>query len=283
MKCNQFEQKLSDYLDGLMAASEAADFGQHALQCRGCRQLLDDVKSSVRECKATIDVEAPPTLETTLLMIPSGYGPLDCLAFEELITEFLDGFVPAPTYHRFEQHADTCSECSSLLTEVVYAVAACHSVHTYEEYDPPEELVHTLLTAMPQPQRSLRRRVEERLSAWASLLMPRTAQGAPWSFATASVLAFAMFGVLLFDFSDDRTLSGIYRQARVKAAEFYSEGTDIYAQKDQVVARIREVGSGIGEIWDTLGAEGEKEDAGKNQSGQSNSNRSAGPNQQQQH
>jgi hypothetical protein len=85
--------------------------------------------------------------------------------------------------------------------------------------------------------------------------LPRRTQGAPWSFATASILAFASIALLMVDFSDDLSVRGLYRQARVTAAEIYSEGSDIYAQKDEVVGRLIEVRSDLGEIWQTLGGE----------------------------
>ena len=138
MNCVKFEEMLSDYVDGMLAHAAQGPFAEHALSCRACRALLDDVKSAVGECKEAIEVEMPFELDLALGMIPETCAPLDCSSFEELITEFLDGFVPASTYHRFEEHEAECKTCSKLLTGVVYAVAACHSVHTYEEYEIPE-------------------------------------------------------------------------------------------------------------------------------------------------
>jgi hypothetical protein len=141
------------------------------------------------------------------------------------------------------------------LTDVVYAVAACHSVHTYEEYDVPESLIERLVVLDPKPERSFIKRIGNRVTVLASLLMPSRTQTASWSFGTASALAFSMLILLLFNFSEDRSLPGIYRQAQVAAAEIYSEGSDLYAQKDEVVAGLQRMSSGIGEIWSTLGGQ----------------------------
>jgi predicted anti-sigma-YlaC factor YlaD len=259
MDCSKFEDLLSDYLEGAVGAPDAKSFAAHSLQCRACRALLDEVKIALTDCSAQQDIEPPVELETTLNRIAKEYRCLDCSSFEEIITEFLDGFVPASTYHRFEEHASACDHCSALLTDVVLAVAACHSVHTYEDYEVTEELIGRLQHLMPAPRRSLRRVLSAAAVSAANLLMPRATQGASWTFATASMLVFTTFGVLLFGFSDDRTVGGIYRQAHVKAAELYSQGADIYAQKEKVVARLQEVGSDIGEIWDTLGGEDRSE------------------------
>jgi hypothetical protein len=180
---------------------------------------------------------------------------MDCQAFEEVITEFLDGFVPAIVYHRFESHSAECQKCSTLLTGVVYAVAACHSVHTYEDYEVCESLIERLEALMPERRPSLARALANAAVAVMSRLIPSATQGAAWSLTTASMLVFATLGLLLFGFSDDRTVSGIYRQAHVKAAEIYSQGAGIYAQKNEVVARLHEVGSDLGEIWSTIGGE----------------------------
>jgi hypothetical protein len=132
---------------------------------------------------------------------------------------------------------------------------------------------------MTKQQKSLRRSLADRVAAFASLILPTRTHSAPWSFATALVLAFATVGFLLVD-SDDMTLAGIYRQAHLKVAELYSTGTEIYAQKDDVAARLQRVGSDIGEIWETLGGEDEpasfdhKQDTKKKKH---RKNKSAGP------
>lgn len=277
MNCIKFEEMLSDYVDGLLAHSAQGPFGEHALSCRACRALLDDVKSAVGECKEAFEVETPSDLALALEMIPEECAPLNCFGFEELITEFLDGFVPASTYHRFEEHEAECKTCSKLLTGVVYAVAACHSVHTYEEYEVSEGVTAQLLAIMPERRPSLLAKFAEQARAVTCRLMPRATGGPRWSFATASALACATFAVLLLGFSDDRTLAGIYRQAHVKAAELYSQGADIYAQKDEVVAGIQKVGSGLGEIWDTIGGEHESKGPGDNRERDQNSNSTRSP------
>ncbi|HEY3136038.1 MAG TPA: zf-HC2 domain-containing protein [Blastocatellia bacterium] len=264
MDCSRFEQSISDYFDGSLGPPEASQFREHALKCRDCRALMDEVKSALRACNLQDELDPSPILESALLAIPAQRAPLTCNGFEELVTEFLDGFVPAPAYHRFEEHAQQCDECSALLTGVVYAVAACHSVHTFEEVEAPETLIGSLIAIMPERKPSLARRAADRFTALAGSLIPRPTQSARWTFATAVSLAFATFALLLFGFSDDGTVSGIYRQAHVRASELYTQGHDVYAKSDKVVARLESVSRGIGEFWDTLG--------GDARSGQKNSN-----------
>ena len=255
MDCDKFECQLSNYFDGSLEAGDASLFRAHALQCRGCRSLMDDVKAAIGACREQDELELSAPLEASLAAIPAEHGALGCSGFEELITEFLDGFVPAPTYHRFEEHAEKCDECSTMLNGVVYAVAACHSVHTFEEVEVAEPLQARLMTIMPERTPSLSRRVADGFGALAGRLIPRTTQSARWTFATAASLAFATFALLLFGFSDDGTVTGIYRQAHVRFSELYTQGADVYTQTDKVVARLERVGLGIGEFWDTLGGD----------------------------
>lgn len=255
MNCNIFEEKLSDYFDGILAAKDASLFRAHALQCRACRALMDEVKGTIEICGEQERLNTPSMLETALMAISREHAILDCDGFETVITEFLDGFVPAPTYHRFEEHAEGCANCSLLLTDVVYAVAACHSVHTFEEVEMPPSLVANLLAVMPARKASFARRVAGSFGALADYLIPNPARTARWTFATSITLAAAMLAFLFLGFSDDGTLAGIYRQAHVKVSELYSHSTDVYVQTDKAVARLETVGYRIGELWDTLGGE----------------------------
>lgn len=261
MDCRKFEEQISEYLDGLLPKNEASRFAAHSLQCRSCRSLMDDIKGALYDAKEPIEVS--DNLENALLLVQDKYAPLGCAAFEALITEFLDGFVPALTYHRFEAHANECGECSGLLTEVVYAVAACHSVHTYEEVEVSEALQEKLIALMPERVESFGKRIARQITAFIGSLLPRATQSRTWSFATASGLAFVMFALLLFGFSDDGTVSGIFRQAQVKIGAVYSHSTDIYAQKDEVIAELHKVRSNLNDVWNTLGGEAEVDSAKK--------------------
>ncbi|MEW6131368.1 MAG: anti-sigma factor [Acidobacteriota bacterium] len=259
MNCKNFEENLSNYLDGLLSKSESSQFAAHALQCRDCRMLMDEIKVALGEVKDEMDV--PVELENSLFSIQADLAPLDCSEFEELITDFLDGFVPASTYHKFENHAESCTNCSSLLTEVVYAVAACHSVHSFEEIEVSAELESRLLALLPGKTSSLKTRLANQMAAFAAALMPRNTQSRRWSYATASGLSFAVFTLMLMSFSDDGTLSGVFREIQSKAASLYSQSTELYAQKNDVLAEIKKVRSDLGDMWQTLGGETEFEAA----------------------
>lgn len=264
MDCRKFEAQISDYLDGLLPKNEAREIAAHLLQCRDCRALADEIKAALREVKE--EVETPIALEAALFAIQQEEMPLTCGQFEELITEFLDGFVPASLYHKFEAHTQSCHPCSNLLTEVVLAIAACHSVHIEEEFPIYDTLNDRLLAIAAKQSISWKQRWAAKASGLATMLLPRHSQSRRWNYATASGLLFATFAFLLLGVSDDGSVPGIYRQLRARAATFYSQSADVYAQKDEVIASFERMRSDIGEVWSTLGGvpEADAAKAGEN-------------------
>jgi hypothetical protein len=257
--CQEFESLFVEYLDGSLEPRTSSRVAAHALRCRSCRALLDDVKARLREDSEVEPLDARPGLARSLESIPGGRPSIECARFEENITEFLDGFVPARAYRRFQSHSAECDSCSELLTDVVYAVAACHSVHTYEELDVPDSLTKRLLLlgGCPRPAPTAGRWLKKH-----NILMTRMDRLITRKIARWSMLAAATWFVLLLGFSDDLSLNGIYRQVQVKAGELYTQGLDIYAAKDEVAAGVERVGSDIGEIWVTMGGDQTQENTG---------------------
>jgi hypothetical protein len=266
MICEVFQNRIADYLDGALDHGSSARFGAHALQCRSCRSLLDDVKSKLRD-DSPPEIETIPGLDASLEMILRPGSPFECARFEENITEFLDGYVPARVYQKFAAHSAECDACSQLLTDVVYAVAACHSVHTYEEVDVaaplerrlmmiaeanrpgqhPSLIANTLIAAA----RSLAVRfgpVALRLVPGYTLVRSRLAGGL--------VLAGAASAIFLATFSDDPTPAGVYRRAQEKAGNVYLQGV---SQKKEVTAEVERLGSDVTQILATFDREGRRQ------------------------
>jgi hypothetical protein len=252
MDCVRFEDSMSDYLDRRLAGADTREFAAHALRCRVCRAKLDEIKSALDDSDEETG-EIPLDLEAALVSIPWERAELTCDMFQDLVTEFLDGFVPPLAYQRFEEHATRCESCSDLLTGVVLAVAACHSVHTYEDFPAPSGLVDTLNEIVPKPLETPGGSRVARLARGVLALLPSAGPLAPSGYLTASLIAAATLGLFLTGFSDDRSVNGVFRQAQVRAARFYSSSSELYARKDNVVAELQRVRSDIGEILDTIG------------------------------
>jgi hypothetical protein len=275
MTCEQFEERLAGYIDRQLESRATAEFAEHALRCSLCHALLDDVKLRLREPGPELDHNSD--LEIALETIPVEYARVDCGRFQDLITEFLDGYVPAAVYHRFGEHSAGCGACSRLLTEVVYAVAACHSVHTYEEMEVPADLTERLLAVGQVSEEQLpsdgqmRQRFETGLRRLVAPLAPGCvgikggqgpgrlasllARSVAWPrVATASAIVATTVALLLSGFSADLTVKGIYRRAQVKVASIYSQrNLDIRFEKEQLESRFEQMGSDFNQMLKTLG------------------------------
>jgi len=260
ISCKGFDSLLAEYVEGGLKQDVRKDMASHSLQCRSCRALLDDVKHKLREAGRGAEIVTNPHLEAVLEAIPACESDLNCSSFEDLISDFLDGFVHASVYHRFAQHSDVCAKCSRVLTDVVYAVAACHSVHIYEEHEVPQLLAARLSAIGCGTDRQ-----PEQTSAQAVVGLPSRGKRAPISLrglktgldrllpttsvervATVCGLLLASVAMLMFGPARDAGFLSMFRKAQSRA-------TSIYSQKEIVEARFERVGEDLGKVWKALG------------------------------
>src|SRR5215469_14809543 len=260
ISCKGFNSLLAEYVDGGLKQDIRKGMAGHSLQCRSCRALLDDVKLKLREVGRDVEIISNPLLEAVLEAIPECESDLNCSSFEDLISDFLDGFVHAYVYHRFAHHSDVCVKCSRVLTDVVYAVAACHSVHIYEEHEVPQVL-EARLSAIGCPtdkqggQASAQLAIGllsrgrrsassfEGLKAGLDRLLPTTSVE---RVATVCGLLLASVAMAMFGPGQDAGVLGMLRKAQSRA-------TSIYSQKEIVEARFERVGEDLGRVWKALG------------------------------
>ena len=85
-------------------------------------------------------------LEARILQKTMPDTAMGCEEFEECLTDYLDGFLPAHLYHRWERHAAMCDRCTELPGEVVRAIGACYT-YISEERPLPEGLNERILQA----------------------------------------------------------------------------------------------------------------------------------------
>ncbi len=121
MLCNDFEDRMTDYLDGVLEPDMHKAFAEHALRCPVCHETLSEVKNTMLSCRAANGLETPEELEARILLSTMPETAMTCEDFEEFLTDYLDGFLPASLYHRWERHAVLCARCTELPGEVVLA------------------------------------------------------------------------------------------------------------------------------------------------------------------
>ena len=147
MNCTRFEGLLTDYLDRTLDAAVMAAVGEHALSCPLGHTLLNDVKESLDACKAISAPKVSMTrLEARVLSMTMPETAMGCPEFEEHLTDYMDGFIPATLFHRWERHAVLCNVCTDLPGMVVRSIAACYT-YKLDELAVPEGLHERILAA----------------------------------------------------------------------------------------------------------------------------------------
>ena len=71
--CARTEERLSDFLDGILSPAEAAEFSAHAGSCDACGKLVKQVGGLVHHMRALDALETPPQLIPKIL--ESTLGP----------------------------------------------------------------------------------------------------------------------------------------------------------------------------------------------------------------
>jgi hypothetical protein len=221
MLCNEFEDRLTDYLDGTIEPEAHKKFAEHALRCPVCHETLSEVKNAVQSCQAASSLEPPRDLEARILLSTMPETAMTCEDFEEYLTDYLDGFLPASLYHRWERHAVLCERCTELPGEVVRSIGACYT-YIGEEKPVPAGLHERILLATSETALSqeIRASFGERVATWLRhwldpIISPQLA-------TVATMLLVAMF-VLTNTVSADGSISGVYT-ASLRLAAGNSDG-----------------------------------------------------------
>ena len=128
IECAEFEKNLTDYLDHTLERATHKAVAAHALKCPLCHSLLNEVKDALNVCH---EISAPKHslthLEARILSMTAPETAMACEQFEEYLTDYLDGFLPATIFHRWERHAVLCDSCTDLPGAVVRSIAACYT------------------------------------------------------------------------------------------------------------------------------------------------------------
>lgn len=224
--CTVFEELLSEYLDKNLDAITQKAVAGHALSCPLCHALLNDVKTSLRVCR---ELGEPLTgltrLEATILERTAPQTSMACSDFEESLTDYLDGFLPATVFHRWERHAVLCNECTDLPGVVVRSLAACVS-YKLEEYPVPAGLHDRILRATIGTEKAVEAKASAaaRLGDWVrSLQFPISVP----QLAPVAMMALFAFFVFSQTVSADGSLADVYSKSFALAEQTYKQGADV--------------------------------------------------------
>ena len=231
--CSNFEEFLTDYLDNVLDKPTKVAMAEHALQCPLCHALLNEVKTALEVCHEISPPKHSMThLEARILSMTAPETAMVCQDFENHLTDYLDGFLPAGVFHRWERHAVLCEKCTNLPGEVVRSIAACYT-YKMEELPLPQGLHDKILqsTIGTEEAKAVK-------ASWASQF-GEMLRGLRFPISVpqlAPVTMMLLFAFLIFSqtVSADGTLSGIYQKSYELAGQTYQESTDaVFGKTDK--------------------------------------------------
>ena len=208
MLCVDFENLLTDYIEGVVGPETNRLMKEHSLKCPVCHETLGAVRSAVDACRMGTVPAPSRELEARILQKTMPDTAMQCEEFEECLTDYLDGFLPAHLYHRRERHAALCDRCTELPGEVVRAIGACYSYISEERPLPAglnERILQaTLGTVTPQEIKApWTSRAASRFRSWLDpIISPQL--------ATVASMVLAATVVLTNTVSADGSISGVY-------------------------------------------------------------------------
>jgi anti-sigma factor RsiW len=227
INCSQFEELLTDYLDKTLDAGAHKSVAAHALSCPLCHALLNEVRGALALCKEIAEPKLPMTrLEARILANTIPNANLSCSEFEEYLTDYLDGFLPARVFHRWERHAVLCNECSDLPGAVVRSLAACVT-YKLDELPVPEGLHQRILQQTIGTHRAVAAKASaaSRFTDWVrGLSFPVSI---PQLAPVAMMLLFA-FLVFSQTVSADGSFTNVYTKSFELAEQTYKQGADAF-------------------------------------------------------
>jgi anti-sigma factor RsiW len=208
MLCVDFESQLTDYIEGVLGSETSRLMGEHALRCPVCHETLSAVRSTLEACRVATVPPPSREFEARIMLRTIPEAGMSCADFEEYLTDYLDGFLPAHLYHRWERHAALCNQCTELPGEVVRSIGACYTYISEEQPLPAglnERILQaTLGTVTPQEIKApWTSRAASRFRLWLDPIMSP-------QLATVATMLLAATLVLTNTVSADGSIGGIY-------------------------------------------------------------------------
>jgi|ERR1700738_4934657 len=271
MLCHEFEGQLTDYLDGALEVQANKEFAEHALRCPICHDLLSEVKNTLLACSASEAPFADAGLEARILLRTMPKTAISCSDFEDHLTDYLDGFLSAPLYHRWERHAALCVSCSELPGAVVRAIGACYT-YKQDELEAPAGLEARILQStignvLPQ---EVRAPVGARLIEWLRGALDPIVS--PQLASVATMLLVSVF-VLTNTVSTDGSVGGIYH-----ASLQLAERTAGNASKSSALPNgMKQLAGSVNDLMGGDQEAGKGNDANKNQNTSNQNSAPQGP------
>lgn len=228
VNCSTFEELLTDYLDKTLDKSAHTAIAEHALACPLCHTLLNDVKESLEVCRNIAEPASAMNfmtrLEARVISMTTPETAMSCEDFEGYLTDYLDGFLPAALFHRWERHAALCSGCEDMPGMVVRSIAACYT-YKMDELPVPAGLHVRILNLTLGTAKAKEMKMSWAAQAGEWLHGLRFPVGIPQLAPVAMMFLFAFF-IFSQTVSADGTLAGVYTKSWELAEATYQQSSD---------------------------------------------------------
>lgn len=230
INCSTFEELLTDYLDKTLETSAYKSVAAHALACPLCHTLLNDVKESLEVCRnIAVPAASITRLEARVISMTTPETAMSCEDFEGYLTDYLDGFLPAASFHRWERHAALCTSCEDLPGMVVRSIAACYT-YKMEELPVPAGLHVRILNMTIGTEKA-----KEVKMSWAAQAREwmhglRFPVGIP-QLAPLAMMLLGAFFIFSQTVSADGTIAGIYTTGFELAEQTYQQSAEAWNGK----------------------------------------------------
>ena len=230
MDCTAFEERLSDYLEHTVEKDIRKSMATHALSCPLCHSLMNEVKNAIAACRQAAEPKpALSRLDAQIIARTTPAAAINCDEFEAYLTDYLDGFLPANVFHRWERHAVLCNDCTDLPGEVVRSLAVLVSYKS-EELPVPFGLHERIMerTLGTVRARSAKASWSDRFQEWV--------RGFSFPISVPQLAPVAMMTVFAFLFvsqtvSADGSLSDVYAKSYQLAEQTYEQSSNVWNGK----------------------------------------------------
>jgi predicted anti-sigma-YlaC factor YlaD len=137
MECLQFEDLISDYLDGGLMRPVRRTFCEHLLACRPCHQLFNDVRTAIDACHLVQESPARYAAFTAvnerIINATTAGQMLSCRTLDALISDYFDGLIESSYETLFNEHFAVCDGCRRLVAGVRESLVEPVAVEVPEE------------------------------------------------------------------------------------------------------------------------------------------------------
>jgi hypothetical protein len=171
-------------------------------------------------------------LEARVLSMTMPETAMVCGEFEEYLTDYMDGFLPAALFHRWERHAVLCNTCTDLPGMVVRSIGACYT-YKLDELAVPEGLHDRILrsTIGTTEAITVKASIGSQITEWIKGL--RFPLPVP-QLAPVAMLIVVAFMVFTQGVSANGTLTDVYEKGLTLAEQTYQQSAIAWnGNKDQ--------------------------------------------------